>query len=68
MKIGYKIIELQEEQFEYKNEILKELILEYLLEAKSIVLDGVVNFRIREYKEILEYVAELGVANYIKFI
>ena len=68
LKIGYKIIELQEEQFEYKNEILKELILEYLLEAKSIVLDGVVNFRIREYKEILEYVAELGVANYIKFI
>ena len=68
LKICYKIIELQEEQFEYKNEILEELILDYLLEAKSIVLDGVVNFRIKEYREILEYVAELGVANYIKFI
>lgn len=68
LKICFKIIELQEEQFEYKNEILKELIFDYLLDSKSMVLDGVVNFRIKEYREILEYVAELGVANYIKFI
>lgn len=68
LKICLKIIELQEEQFEYKNEILKELIFDYLLDTKSMVLDGVVNFRIKEYREILEYVAEIGVANYIKFI
>ena len=68
LKICFKIIELQEEQFEYKNEILKELIFDYLLDSKSVVIDGVVNFRIKEYREILEYVAELGVTNYIKFI
>lgn len=68
LKICFKIIELQEEQFEYKNEILKELIFDYLLDSKSIVLDGVVNFRIKEYREILEYVVEIGVSNYIKFI
>ena len=68
LKICLKIIQIQEEQFEYKNEILKELIFDYLLDSKSIVLDGVVNFRIKEYREILEYVAEIGVANYIKFI
>ena len=39
---------------------MKELIFDYLLDSKSIVLDGVVNFRIREYREILEYVAEMN--------
>ena len=68
LKICFKIIELQEEQFEYKNEILKELICDYLIDYKSAILKGLVNFRIREYREILEYVAEIGVSNYIKFI
>ncbi|MGN1299050.1 MAG: sporulation protein YtxC [Candidatus Scatovivens sp.] len=68
LRICLKIIQLQEEQFKYKNEILKELIFDYLLESKSIVLDGIVNFRIKEYKEILEYIVEIAVTNYIRYI
>ena len=46
LKIALKIIQIQEKEFEYKTEILKELIFDYLLDSKSIVLEGIVNFRI----------------------
>lgn len=68
LKIAIKIIKLQETQFQYKNEILKELIYEYLITTKKIYIDGMINFRIKEYKEILEYVAELAVTNFIKYL
>ena len=68
LRICFKIIEIQKEEFEYKIEILKELIFDYLMESRNIVLDGIVNFRIKEYKEILEYIAEIAVANYIQFL
>ena len=68
LRIALKIIQLQEKQFKYKHEILKELIFEYLLDSKKIVLDGLVNFRIKEYKEILEYITELAITNYIRYL
>ena len=68
LKIALKIIQIQEKEFEYKTEILKELIFDYLLDSKSIVLEGIVNFRIKEYKEILSYIVEIAIENYLRLL
>ena len=46
----------------------KEIIKEYLLENKKIVLEGFVNFRIKEYKELLEKIVEVSVFSYLDLI
>lgn len=68
LRICFKIIEIQKEEFEYKTEILKELVFDYLMEYRSVVLDGIVNFRIKEYKEILSYIAEIAIENYLRLL
>lgn len=65
LRIGEKIIEIQECKFKYKNEILKNLIYEYFLENKYMLIDGFVLFRIREYLEILNYIIDTSVTNYV---
>lgn len=66
LKICEKIIEFQEASFKYKEEILKGLVYEYFLEDnKYMVLDGFINFRVRPYLEILDYVVDTSVTNYI---
>ena len=38
---------------------------EYVKENKSLVLDGIVNFRVKEYVKILDNVVDTGVNQYI---
>lgn len=68
LKISLKIIEIQKNEFEYRIEILKELIFDYLMESRNIFLEGIVNFRIKEYKEILNYIVEIAIENYLRLL
>lgn len=65
LKISEKIIEIQEANLEYKNEILKGLIYEYFLDNKIMILDGFVNFRIKPYLDVLDFVVDTSVTNYV---
>ena len=65
LKISEKIIEIQESNFKYKNEILKGLIYEYFIDNKYMILDGFVLFRLKPYFEILDYVVDTSVTNYV---
>ncbi|MCI8309962.1 MAG: hypothetical protein HFJ45_07335 [Clostridia bacterium] len=66
LKISEKIIELQETSFKYKNEILKGLVYEYFLDDNKImILDGFVNFRLKPYLEVLDYVVDTSVTNFV---
>ena len=65
LKICEKIIEIQEANFKYKNEILKGLIYEYFIDNRYMILDGFVLFRLRPYLEILDYVVDTSVTNYV---
>lgn len=65
LKISEKIIELQEENLEYKKEILKGLVYEYFLDNKIMILDGFMNFRVKPYLEVLDYVVDTSVTNYV---
>lgn len=64
-EITKKVLELPDEKIGHKNDILKRSIKEYLLENKKIVLEGFVNFRIKEYKELLERIVEVSVFSYL---
>ena len=48
-----------------KKEILFKQIYEYLNENKSIVIDGIVNFRIKEYMKELDNIVDIAVNQYI---
>lgn len=66
LKICEKIIELQEASYKYKEEILKGLVYEYFLEGnKYMILDGFMNFRVRPYLEVLDYVVDTSVTNFV---
>lgn len=68
LKITKKVLKLPDEKIGNKNEILKENIKEYIRENKSIIIEGVVNFRIQEYKEILDKIVEISVVSYLNLI
>lgn len=65
LKICEKIIELQESNLAYKKEILKGLVYEYFLDNKIMILDGFINFRTKPYLEVLDYVVDTSVTNYV---
>ena len=66
LKICQKIIELQEASFKYKEEILKGLVYEYFLEGnRYMILDGFMNFRVKPYLEVLDYVVDTSVTNFV---
>lgn len=65
LRISEKIIKMQESSFKYKNEILKGLIFEYFLDNKYMILDGFVIFRLKPYLEVLDYVVDTSVSNYV---
>ena len=65
LKICEKIIELQEANLAYKKEILKGLVYEYFLDNKIMILDGFINFRTKPYLEVLDYVVDTSVTNYV---
>lgn len=68
LKISLKIIKLQETEFNYKTDIITEIIYDYLITNKAFYMEGFINFRLKEYLEILDYVVELSVMNYIKYV
>lgn len=67
-KITKKILELPDSKIGYKNKILKKIIINYLKENKAIILEGFVNFRIGDYKEILDNIVEVSVFSYLDLI
>ncbi len=67
-EITKKVLELPDEKIGYKSELLRNLIKNYLLENKKIVLEGFINFRIKEYKELLEKIVEVSVLSYLDLI
>ena len=67
-RIANKILITSKRDENVSKEILKNLIFEYLLENKSMILDGFVNFRIKEYIETLDYIVELAVTSYLNIM
>lgn len=67
-EITKKVLELPDEKIGFKNDILKKTIKDYLLENKKIILEGFVNFRIKEYKELLDKIVEVSVFSYLDLI
>ena len=67
-EITKKVLDLPDEKIGHKNEILKGIIKNYLIENKKIVLEGFINFRIAEYKELLEKIVEVSVFSYLDLI
>lgn len=67
-EITKKVLELPDEKIGYKNDILKNLIKSYIKENKSIIIEGFVNFRVKEYKELLDRIVEVSVFSYLDLI
>ncbi len=65
LEITKKVLELPDEKIGFKNELLKDTIKKYLLENKKIIIEGFVNFRIKDYKELLEKIIEVSVFSYL---
>ena len=68
LEISKKVLELPDEKVGNKRELLKNIIKEYIMENKKIVLEGFMNFRIREYKDLLEKVVEVSVLSYLNLM
>ena len=68
IEISKKVLELPDEKIGYKNNILKSTINKYLKENKKILIEGFVNFRIKEYKELLDKIVEVSVFSYLDLI
>lgn len=67
-RITYKILSASRVEQDIGKEILKNLVFEYLIENKTMILDGFVNFRIKEYIDTLDYIVELAVASYLNIM
>ena len=67
-EISKKVLELPDEKIGYKSDILKRCIKNYILENKKILIEGFVNFRIKEYKELLDRIVEVSVFSYLDLI
>lgn len=67
-EITKKVLELPDEKIGNKNDILKKAIKEYIIENKKIVIEGFVNFRIKDYKELLDKIVEVSVFSYLDLI
>lgn len=68
LEISKKVLELPDEKIGFKNDLLKKLIKEYIKENKSILIEGFVNFRIKDYKELLDRIVEVSVFSYLDLI
>lgn len=68
LEISQKVLELPDEKIGYKNDILKNIIKEYVKENKKVLIEGFVNFRIKEYKELLDKIVEVSVFSYLDLI
>lgn len=67
-EITKKVLDLPDEKIGYINNVLKNIIKDYIIENKKIVLEGFVNFRIKDYKELLDRIVEVSVFSYLDLI
>ncbi len=65
IRITKKIVNSPEYKLDCKKDILASLVYNYFLDNKSMILDGFVQFRLKEYKKVLDYIIELSVYNYL---
>jgi hypothetical protein len=65
LRITEKIVISDDCTVNCKKDILEKLIYNYFVENKSMILEGFVNFRLKDYKNVLDYVIELSVMNYL---
>lgn len=68
LRISYRIFIASKDDENFGEQILSDLIYDYIDENKKMILDGFVNFRIKEYIETLDYIVELAVTSYLNFI
>lgn len=66
LKISHQIMNLPDNKIGYKNRLLKELIKRYVMENKAMILEGFMNFRAKEYKELLDNIVEVSVVSYLE--
>ena len=67
-EIAKKVLELPDNKIGYKRSLLKKLINNYLYDNKKIIIEGFVNFRIKEYRELLGKIVEVSVFSYLDLI
>ena len=66
LKISNQIMNLPDNKIGYKNKLLKNLVKHYIIENKSIMLDGFMNFRVKEYKDLLDNIVEVSVVSFLE--
>ncbi|MFR0822938.1 MAG: putative sporulation protein YtxC [Clostridia bacterium] len=59
------ILSNEDEKLNYRREEVWTPVLKYLLENKSMILDGFVTFRLEEYHDTLDYIVDEAVNRYI---
>lgn len=67
-RIAKKILLASKENENIGKEILKNIIFDYLINNKKMILEGFVKFRIKEYLDTLDYIVELAVTSYLNII
>ena len=67
-EITKKVLDLPDEKIGYINATLKNLIKDYIIENRKIIIEGFINFRIKNYKEILDRIVEVSVFSYLDLI
>ena len=65
-EISKKIMHLSDNKIGFKRQLLKDSFSKYLICNKSIVLDGFITFRLKEYKELLEKIVEASVVSFLE--
>ncbi len=63
LKIAKSLIESDEQKS--KSELIYISVYNYILENKSMILDGFVNFRLKDYMEIIDYIIDLSVNSFL---
>ncbi len=66
LKISNQIMNLPDNKIGYKNKLLKNLVKKYIMENKAIVMDGFMNFRTKEYKDLLDNIVEVSVVSFLE--
>lgn len=67
-EITKKVLELPDEKIGHINTVLKNTIKNYIIENKKIIIEGFINFRIKDYKELLDRIVEVSVFSYLDLI
>lgn len=68
LKICDRIMKLPDSKIGYKNKLLEELIMHYIIENDILILDGFVKFRLKEYRDLLDNIVEVSVISFLELI